>query len=53
MSDVPVAALAGTLLLFGISAVAAAQTDESNIVFKGYYKNLLIDSRTTFPLVED
>jgi len=53
MSDARVVAFAGALLLFGIWTVAAAQTDESGVSFKGYYKNLLIDSRTTFPLVED
>lgn len=53
MSDARVVAVVGTFLLFGLSAAAAAQTDESTVALKGYYKNLLIDSRTTFPLVED
>lgn len=52
MFDARVAALGGTLLL-AMAVAAAAQTDESTVAFKGYYKNLLIDSRTTFPLVED
>lgn len=53
MSDARVAALGGALLLLGVAVKTMAQTDESTVAFKGYYKNLLIDSRTTFPLVED
>jgi opacity protein-like surface antigen len=53
MSDARIAAVASALLLLAASPTYTTHADEGGTEFKGYYKNLLISSRTTFPLTEN
>lgn len=53
MSDSPVAAAIGALLLVAASSSQAVAGEAAGAEIKGYYKNLLISSRTAFPLAED
>ena len=40
-------------LLALLAPATVFATEETAVAFKGYYKNLLVESRTAFPLVED